>query len=125
MREGCDHKRGLPQAVVSPEIAETCIARKPKGAEAIPRERGLWFLNGRCSSGFNFQLQCPSQRGGCNANLEGGCRALQLLSLQQDVGNQKGQLEGEIEAVHCLYPKLDYELNFIERLWCATKRHAR
>ena len=48
--------------------------------------------------------------------------------MQQDVGNQKGQLEEEIEAAHHLtifYPELHCELNFIERLWCAAKRHAR
>ena len=41
---------------------------------------------------FKFLLRCSSQRGGCNADLEGGCCAQQLLSQQQDFKPQKGQL---------------------------------
>ena len=53
--------------------------------------------------------------------------AQRLLSHQQDLVHQKGQLEEEVEAAHHLtisYPKSHCELNFIERFWCAARWYA-
>ena len=45
-REGFDHGRGLPQAVMCSGSRPSFTVRgKPKGAEAILRERGLWPHN--------------------------------------------------------------------------------
>ena len=78
------------------------VRGKPKGAEVIFRERGLWPANGRRSDGFKFLLRCPSYREGCDTNFKGGCCAQQILSQQQDFRSQKGQLAEEVEAAHHL-----------------------
>ena len=77
----------MPQAIVFPEDRSTHALRgKLKGAEALHLQE-LWPPNGRRSDGFKFLLQCPRQRGGCDANFETGCCAQQLLSQQQDFRN--------------------------------------
>ena len=122
MREGFDHGRGLPQTMVFPANHPNIALRgKPKGAEIILRERGLWPRSGRRSDGFKFLLRCPSYRK-CDPNLEGGCCAFNLLFQLQDFQEQKGQLEEEIEAANYLAifnPKFPCLLNFIEHYWCA------
>ena len=131
MREGFDHGRGLPQAMIySGNHPHSAVRGKPKGAEAILHERGLWPRNGWCSDGFKFKLECPKSRGGCCPELDSttGCCARRVLSQQRDFREQKGQLQEEVEAANHLiifYPKFHCELNFIERFWCAAKWYAR
>jgi hypothetical protein len=65
-------------------------------------------------------------RTGCDPTIEGGCCGHSLLALQPDFLAQKGCLE-EVQARNhglIFYPKFHCELNFIERLWCATKYFA-
>ena len=126
MRERFDHSRGLPQAMVySNNHPNFAVRGKPKGAEAILRERGLWPHNGWRSDGFTFKLECPKNRGGCDPELGGtiGCCVWWVLSQQQDFREQKGQLQEEVKAANHLIicPKFHCELNFIERFWCVTK----
>lgn len=131
MREGFDFDRGLPQTMVFPNSHRLYELRgKPKGLEAILRERRLWPLNGRRSDGMRFRLQCPTTDGrpGCEPELEGGCCARSLMAAQKDFREQKSRLEEELEAANQLvifYPKFHCELNFIERFWCAAKWYTR
>jgi hypothetical protein len=131
MREGFDYERGLPQAMVFSDTHRIYDLRgKPKGLEAILRERRLWPVNGRRSDGMKFRLQCPTSqdRPGCEPDLNGGCCARTLMASQRDFQGQKGRLEEELQAAGQLvifYPKFHCELNFIERFWCAAKWYAR
>ena len=131
MREGFHHGRGLPQAMVySDNHPNYAVRGKPKGADTILRERGLWPHNGWRSDGFKFKLECPKNRGGCNPELDGntGYCARGVLPQQQDFRDQKGQLQEEAEAANHLitfYSKFHCKLNFIERFWCAAKWYAR
>ena len=52
VREGFDHGRGLPQAMVySDNHPSPAVRGKPKGVEAILCERGLWPHNSWRSDG--------------------------------------------------------------------------
>ena len=131
MRDGFDYKHGLPQAMVFSNTHHIPELRgKPKGLEAILRERRLWPVNGYRSDGLKFLLQCPSSHGrpGCIPELEGGCCARTLMASQQDFQQQKGRLEEELQAASqfvIFYPKFHCELDFIERFWCSAKYYAR
>ena len=131
IRDGFDYKHGLPQAMVFSNTHHIPELRgKPKGLEAILRERRLWPVNGCRSDGLKFLLQCPSSHGrpGCIPELKGGCCARTLMASQQDFQQQKGRLEEELQVAGqfvIFYPKFHCELNFIERFWCSTKYYAR
>ena len=131
MRNGFDYIHGLPQAMVFPETHRISELRgKPKGLEAIFRERRLWPASGYRSDGRKFLLQCPTShdRPGCSPDLEGGCCARMLMASQQDFREQRGRLEEELQAAGQLvifYPKFHCELNFIEKFWCAAKWYTR
>ena len=58
MREGVDHVRGLPHAMVYSENHPNFAVRGKPKAKTILRERGLWPLNGWRSDGFKFKLEC-------------------------------------------------------------------
>ena len=134
MREGFDHKRGIPHSMVYPLNHPNYLVRgKQKGLEAVLRERKLWPLNNRRSDGMKFRLQCPTSNRlpGCTGveetELEGRCCARALMAAQKDFREQKGRLEEELNVVNhltILYPKFHCELNFIERFWCSVKRYA-
>ena len=50
------------------------------------------------------------------------------MASQQDFREQGGRLEEELQAAGQLvmfYPKFHWELNFIEKFWCAAKWYAR
>lgn len=131
LREGFDHNRGLPQAMVfSENHPNPSLRGKAKGLEIVLRERGLWPHNNRRSDGFRFLTECSTNnnRSGCNLTLVGGCCARGLMAIQQDFQAQKGQLAEDLEAANHLvifYPKFHCELNFIERFWCAAKWYTR
>ena len=83
---------GHAQPEVHPNFA---VCGKPKGAEAVLRERGLWPYNSWHSDGFKFKLECPKDCGGCNPELDGttGCCARRVLSQQQDFRERKDNCE--------------------------------
>lgn len=130
MREGFDHNRQLPQAMVfANNHRDPALRGKPKGAQHVLQERGLWRY--WRSDGGRFRLECPTtfDRSGCPEQMpEGGCCARRLLSVQRDFLEQKGWLEDELEKAHqelLFYPKFHCELNFIERFWCSAKFYTR
>jgi hypothetical protein len=129
LREGFDHIRGLPQAMVFSDTHPSLQLRgKSKGLEVILRERGLWPHNGFRKDGFKFLMECPAYRNGCNPDIVGGCCARFLMASQRDFQEQRGRLEEELDALNQLvifYPKFHCELNFIERYWCGAKCYAR
>ena len=49
-----------------------------------------------------------------------------LMASKQDLWEQKGRQEEEFQVAVIFYSKFHYELNFIERFWCAARgMHAR
>lgn len=130
MREGFDHNRQLPQAMIFTDNHKDFELRgKPKGVQHVLQERGLWRY--WRSDGGRFLLECPTSKGrtGCpDVMPEGGCCGRRLLSEQRDFCEQKGWLEQELEMAHqelIFYPKFHCELNFIERFWCSAKYYTR
>ena len=73
-------------------------------------------------------LECETthNRPGCSS--EGGCCARRILRAERDFQDQKGRLQGEVEALDhrvLFYPKFHCELNFVECYWCRAKLFAR
>jgi hypothetical protein len=131
MKEGFDHNRGLPQAMVYPDnYKDVFLAGKVKGLKAVLKERGLWPREGRSPFGGKFLLECPTTQGrsGCLPEEKGRCCAKSVMAAQRDFQEQKGWLQEEFEAAHqevIFYPKFHCELNFIEQFWCAAKWYSR
>jgi hypothetical protein len=125
MREGFDHTRGLPYPMVfldnHPDFS---LRGKPKGLEAVLRERGLWPAGRRRPDSLKFLVKYPNDHGrpsyqhdfNAQPELKDRCCATTTMAAQKDFREQKGRLQEELEAAGqeiIFYPKFHCELNFI------------
>ena len=117
MREGFNHHRGLPQTMqFSQNYRILELAGKPKDLKQILKERGLWDRE--------YYASYPTSDGRPGCRPEGRCCAQKIRAAERDFREQKGRLQGEIEARGhkvIFYPKFHCELNPIEPYWCKAK----
>ena len=104
---------------------DPALRGQPKGMEVILRERGLWpegRFNRVCKQCKTSRKEDPTRDSRTN------CCALRLLASQPDFMQQTSQLEEKLTAqglVVAFFPKYHCELNYIEHLWCYSKRTVR
>jgi hypothetical protein len=111
-----------PQSMVFPAThPDEKLRGQPKGIKQVLIERGKWPPEG-------LILECKDCKEKIQDESRISCCARQVLSLEPDFLAQRGAIEELIKKAghECIfYPKFHCELNFIERYWGASKRHAR
>lgn len=131
MKDGWNYLLNKPQSMIYAEDYPIPHLRgQPKGLKQVLIERGLW--TDTRPDGKRFLGMCPTSNGrkGCpvEGDMVGKCCATACMASQPDFLAQKGSLEekiGEAQHYSIFYPKFHCELNFIERVWCGAKHHAR